>query len=59
MQNMASAKSLDSGPDRGFGNRTTGDRGSTSYGKRAVRRRVIRTSNGVVQRGLRRFGLLR
>lgn len=32
---------------------------SASHGKRDAHRRVMRTSNGVVQRGLRRFGLWR
>ncbi len=59
MQEMASTKSLDSPLDQGFDNVNTGNRGSMPYGKRVARRSVIRTSNGVVQRGLRRLGLLR
>jgi hypothetical protein len=42
-----------------LGNVNAAERGPTSYGKRIVRRRVLRTSNGVVQRALRRFGLWR
>jgi hypothetical protein len=44
---------------RDRGNVNTAERGPTSHGRRVVRRRVLRTSNGVVQRGLRRFGLWR
>ena len=40
-------------------NVNTTERGPTSHGRRVVRRRVLRTSNGVVQRGLRRVGLWR
>jgi hypothetical protein len=62
MQEMASDKSLD-----GQLYLATGDivdvniaePGSTSRGRRVVHRRVLRTSNGAVQRGLRRFGLWR
>ncbi|MGD0875758.1 MAG: hypothetical protein ABSA14_12350 [Acidimicrobiales bacterium] len=62
MQEIARGKSLDIELYRAacdLGNLNAAERSSTSYRKRVVRRRVLRTSNGVVQRGLRRFGLWR
>jgi len=63
MQEIVSAKGLDrqlymAADDIVEGNIADGD--STSHGgKQIAHRRVLRTSNGVVQRGLRRFGLWR
>lgn len=47
------------GPAHDLGKLNAAEGSRTSSGKRVVRRRVLRTSNGVVQRGLRRFGLWR
>jgi hypothetical protein len=62
MQEIANAKSLGNQLYLAAGDLdtvNTAERGPTSHGRRVVRRRVLRTSNGVVQRGLRRFGLWR
>jgi hypothetical protein len=62
MQEIARNKSLHSQLNRvagDLGNVSAAEGSPASYGKRVVRRRVLRTSNGVVQRGLRRFGLWR
>jgi hypothetical protein len=62
MQEIESAKSLGNQIYLAAGDLdtvNTAERGTTSHGRRVVRRRVLRTSNGVVQRGLRRFGLWR
>ena len=62
MQEIESAKSLGNQIYLAAGDLNkvnTAERGPTSHGRRVVRRRVLRTSNGVVQRGLRRFGLWR
>jgi hypothetical protein len=62
MQEIVRSKSLHSQLNRfagDLGNVSAAERSPASYGKRVVRRRVLRTSNGVVQRGLRRFGLWR
>jgi hypothetical protein len=62
MQEIANAKSLGNQLYLAAGdldNVNTAERGPTSHGRRVVWRRVLRTSNGVVQRGLRRFGLWR
>jgi hypothetical protein len=60
VQEIASAKSLDRQLYLAAGDIVDvniAERGSTSHGGRqVVHRRVLRTSNGVVQRGLRRFG---
>jgi len=42
---------------RDLGNVEAAERGPTAYGKRVVRRKVLRTSNGAVQRGLRKLRL--
>ena len=42
---------------RDLGNVQAAERGPTSYGKRVARRRVLRTTNGAVQRGLRKLRL--
>jgi hypothetical protein len=62
MQEIARGKSLHgqlSGAAGDLGNVNATESGPTSYSKRVVRRRVLRTSNGVVQRGLCRVGLWR
>ncbi len=41
-----------------LGNREAAERGTSADGKRVVRRRVIRATNGVVQRVLRKVRLL-
>jgi hypothetical protein len=42
---------------RDLGNVEAAERGPISYGKRVERRRVLRTTNGVVQRSLRKLRL--
>jgi hypothetical protein len=42
---------------RDLGNLQAAERGPVSYSKRVARRRVLRTSNGLVQRGLRKLKL--
>jgi hypothetical protein len=42
---------------RDLGNVQAARRGPTAYGKRVVRRKVYRTTNGINQRVLREMGL--
>jgi hypothetical protein len=44
---------------RDVGNVEAAEKGPASYGRRVVRRKVLRTSNGTVQRALRKLGLWR
>jgi hypothetical protein len=44
---------------RDLGNVEAAEKGPASYGRRVVRRKVLRTSNGMVQRALRKLGLWR
>ena len=44
---------------RDLGNLEAVEKGPASYGRRVVRRKVLRSSNGTVQRALRRIGLWR
>jgi hypothetical protein len=62
MQEIANASSLGNQLYLAAGdlnNVNTAERGPTSHSRRVVRRRVLRTSNGVVQRALRRLRLWR
>ncbi len=42
---------------RDLGNVEAAEKGPTSYGKRLVRRKVYRTTNGITRRFLKGFGL--
>ncbi len=42
---------------RDLDNVEAAEKGPTSYGKRVVRRKVYRTTNGALSKALRRFGL--
>jgi len=42
---------------RDLGNIQAAERGPTAFSKRVVRRKVLRTTNGTVQRGLRKLRL--
>lgn len=42
---------------RDLGNVQAAGRGPTAYAKRVVRRKVLRITNGAVQKGLRKFRL--
>lgn len=44
---------------RDLGNLEAAERGPASLGRRIVRRRVYRSGNGALSRGLRRLGLWR
>ena len=44
---------------RDLGNLEAAEKGPASYGRRVVRRKVYRTTNGTLQRGLRKLGLWR
>ena len=59
-QDLALRKSLRSQlyrAARDLGNIQAAEKGPTSYGKRVVRRKVYRTTNGINQRVLREMGL--
>lgn len=43
---------------RDWGNVTAASRGPASYGRRIVRRKVYRTTNGLTNKLLRGFGLI-
>jgi hypothetical protein len=44
---------------RDLGNIEAAERGPASYGRRVVRRKVYRTTNGSLQRAMRKLGLWR